>query len=145
MSFPGRDESYFGPTRDLRASLLVVRGGRPVVLCAYVIGVFSRSSGGCGQVADETGYCAQHAERLALVGWRPAARAAECGSSLLVERYGGGLRHACPVCDADRTGHIPTISWTNAAPPKDRRCHNQRATAMRARPRPSARGRVVTT
>jgi len=48
-----------------------------------------------------------------------------CGAPLVVEHYGGGLRYHCPECDVQcsaDTGHMPTASWTNGAPPDDRRC-----------------------
>ena len=45
-----------------------------------------------------------------------------CGQELRVERYGGGTRYACPVCDRGHNGHVSTILWTNGQAPKSGRC-----------------------
>ena len=50
-----------------------------------------------------------------------------CGHPLHVQRYGGGLRYYCPECDIKKGRHymLTTTTWTNAAPPRDRRCNNR--------------------
>lgn len=39
----------------------------------------------------------------------------ECGETLRVQPYGGGIRWQCPRCDKGW--------WTNGTPPKDLTCH----------------------
>ena len=45
-----------------------------------------------------------------------------CGESLIVQVYGGGHRFACPACDRATWAGPHVLSFTNAAPPEDRKC-----------------------
>jgi len=47
----------------------------------------------------------------------------ECGHTIKVEAYGGGTRYYCPNCDRGYFGRLPSITYTNAPPPKDLTCH----------------------
>jgi len=49
-----------------------------------------------------------------------------CGRMLVVQPYGGGVRHYCPSCDIRQSpgSRFPVIVWTNGSPGTRRFCNN---------------------
>lgn len=46
-----------------------------------------------------------------------------CNQPLIVERYGGGSRYHCPVCDVvSNSNAIKVAYWTNGTPPASLLC-----------------------
>ncbi len=48
-----------------------------------------------------------------------------CGKLLVVQPYGGGVRHYCPACDVRPGFKFNSISWTNGSPGTRRFCNNE--------------------
>lgn len=49
-----------------------------------------------------------------------------CGNLVKAERYGGGSRYHCPVCDIRTENGLKMANWINAAPPEDGVCHKEK-------------------
>ena len=51
----------------------------------------------------------------------------KCDITLVVERYGGGPRFYCPVCDLLKNNYgISVVRWTNAPASVGDKCQNIR-------------------